>query len=75
MRVLLTYGEPQDADWYQTFQSTLTYDAHGTGNRSHPIFVPFGYRDARDDMFHASSRTRRSAPRRITPSRMTSKTL
>jgi len=47
----LTGGTPGDSDWYQTFQSTLTYDRRTeTGNRSHPIFVPFGYRDARDDV-------------------------
>jgi len=47
----LTDGMPGDSDWYQTFQSTLTYDRRTeTGNRSHPIFVPFGYRDARDDV-------------------------
>jgi uncharacterized protein YegL len=47
----LTDGMPGDSDWYQTFQSTLTYDRRAeTGNRSHPIFVPFGYRAARDDV-------------------------
>ena len=47
----LTDGMPGDSDWYQTFQSTLTYDRRTeAGNRCHPIFVPFGYRDARDDV-------------------------
>jgi uncharacterized protein YegL len=47
----LTDGEPLDADWLQTFKSTLTYDRNtGRGMKSHPIFVPFGFRDAREDV-------------------------
>ncbi|HVY09524.1 MAG TPA: VWA domain-containing protein [Mycobacteriales bacterium] len=47
----LTDGEPQDGDWHQTFTRALTYDkATGTGMKSHPIFVPFGFRDAREDV-------------------------
>jgi uncharacterized protein YegL len=43
----LTDGEPNDRDWHQTFTSTLTYDRQtGQGMKSHPIFVPFGFRDA-----------------------------
>jgi uncharacterized protein YegL len=43
----LTDGEPGDPDWSQTFTAQLTYDpVTRTGMRSHPIFVPFGYRDA-----------------------------
>lgn len=43
----LTDGEPLDRDWYETFTSTLTYDSQTrTGMRSHPIIVPFGFRDA-----------------------------
>lgn len=43
----LTDGEPTDRDWHQTFSSTLTYDRQtGHGMKAHPIFVPFGFRDA-----------------------------
>jgi uncharacterized protein YegL len=43
----LTDGAPNDRDWHKTFKSTLTYDqATGTGMKGHPIFVPFGYRNA-----------------------------
>jgi uncharacterized protein YegL len=47
----LTDGLPNDGDWHQTFTSTLTYDRQtGKGMKAHPIFVPFGFRDARDDV-------------------------
>jgi uncharacterized protein YegL len=47
----LTDGQPNDRDWHQTFTSTLTYDqATGQGMKAHPIFVPFGFRDAREDV-------------------------
>jgi uncharacterized protein YegL len=43
----LTDGEPNDHDWHQTFTSTLTYDRQTSrGMKGHPIFVPFGFRDA-----------------------------
>jgi uncharacterized protein YegL len=43
----LTDGEPLDQDWHQTFISTLTYDPNtGAGMKGHPVFVPFGFRDA-----------------------------
>jgi uncharacterized protein YegL len=43
----LTDGEPLDPDWHQTFTNTLTYDRQtGRGMKSHPIFNPFGFRDA-----------------------------
>lgn len=43
----LTDGEPTDRDWYQTFLSTLTYDSTTkVGMKGHPIFVPFGFRQA-----------------------------
>jgi uncharacterized protein YegL len=47
----LTDGEPLDRDWHQTFVSTLTYDG-GTkvGMKGHPIFVPFGFRQAPEDV-------------------------
>lgn len=47
----LTDGEPTDSTWFQTFNSTLTYDkAADTGMKGHPMFIPFGFRDARDDV-------------------------
>lgn len=43
----LTDGLPTDGSWLQTFTSTLTYDkASGTGMKAHPLFIPFGFRDA-----------------------------
>ncbi len=36
-----------DADWHHTFVKELTYDRRtGRGFKAHPIFVPFGFRDA-----------------------------
>ena len=47
----LTDGEPNDHDWHQSFAAALTYDSgSGTGMKSHPVFVPFGFRDAREDV-------------------------
>jgi uncharacterized protein YegL len=47
----LTDGLPNDRDWHQTFTSTLTYDRQtGRGMKAHPIFVPFGFRKAREDV-------------------------
>lgn len=47
----LTDGAPGDRDWHQTFTSTLTYDRQaGHGMKSHPIFVPFGFRDAPENV-------------------------
>jgi hypothetical protein len=43
----LTDGEPLDRDWLRIFTETLTYDYRtGSGLKSYPIFVPFGFRDA-----------------------------
>jgi uncharacterized protein YegL len=43
----LTDGAPTDRGWHQTFTSTLTYDqSTGQGMKSHPVFVPFGFRNA-----------------------------
>jgi uncharacterized protein YegL len=43
----LTDGEPLDVNWSDTFRATLTYDQQtGVGNKTHPVFVPFGFRDA-----------------------------
>jgi uncharacterized protein YegL len=47
----LTDGEPQDSSWEQTFRSTLTYNqSTGAGMKAHPIFVPFGFRAAPEDV-------------------------
>jgi uncharacterized protein YegL len=44
----LTDGMPLDEDWEGTFRSTLTYDLNtGQGMKGHPIFVPFGFDQAR----------------------------
>lgn len=46
-----TDGEPLDNDWHQTFTETLTYDrASGHGMKACPVFVPFGLRDASDNV-------------------------
>lgn len=47
----LTDGEPSDHDWHEIFRGTLTYDAQtGHGLKAHPVFVPFGFRDAHESM-------------------------
>jgi uncharacterized protein YegL len=47
----LTDGEPLDDTWYQTFKNTLTYDrTTGVGMKQHPVFVPFGFRSAPEDV-------------------------
>lgn len=47
----LTDGLPTDGSWLQTFGSSLTYDkANGSGMRGHPLFIPFGFRDASEDV-------------------------
>jgi uncharacterized protein YegL len=44
----LTDGMPLDEDWEEAFVSTLTYDpATGQGMKGHPIFVSFGFDQAR----------------------------
>jgi len=49
----LTDGLPTDRSWQQTFVSTLTYDkAAGTGMKGHPLFIPFGFRDASEDVLN-----------------------
>jgi uncharacterized protein YegL len=49
----LTDGLPTDKSWLQTFTSTLTYD-QGTraGMKGHPLFIPFGFRDASEDVLN-----------------------
>ncbi len=47
----LSDGEPLDRDWEATFRATLTYDpATGAGLKGHPVFVPYGFRDAQEDV-------------------------
>ncbi|MGD0699478.1 MAG: VWA domain-containing protein [Trebonia sp.] len=47
----LTDGEPLDHDWHQTFIGTLSYDSDTkVGMKGHPIFVPFGFREAPEDI-------------------------
>jgi uncharacterized protein YegL len=47
----LTDGEPLDDDWWETFKNTLTYDrTTRVGMRQHPVFVPYGFRDAPEDV-------------------------
>ncbi|HUB37934.1 MAG TPA: hypothetical protein VMA72_03690 [Streptosporangiaceae bacterium] len=44
----LTDGEPTDRNWRQTFAETLTGDSMARlGIPTYPIFVPFGFREAR----------------------------
>jgi uncharacterized protein YegL len=46
----LTDGEPLDHDWLDTFTNNLTYNPEtGRGTRSHPVFIPIGFRDAPED--------------------------
>jgi uncharacterized protein YegL len=43
----LTDGMPLDQDWEQSFTSALCYDPMTeTGMKGHPVFLPFGFRDA-----------------------------
>lgn len=47
----LTDGEPLDDDWWETFKNTLTYNrTTGVGMKQHPVFVPYGFRDAPEDV-------------------------
>lgn len=47
----LTDGLPTDRDWHKTFIDTLTYDPRtGRGMKRYPVFVPFGFRDAREEV-------------------------
>jgi uncharacterized protein YegL len=47
----LTDGLPTDSSWLQTFTNTLTFDkASGSGMKGHPLFIPFGFRDASEDV-------------------------
>jgi uncharacterized protein YegL len=43
----LSDGAPGDPDWEDTFRATLTYDpTSDVGMKGHPVFVPYGFRDA-----------------------------
>jgi uncharacterized protein YegL len=47
----LTDGEPLDHDYWETFKSTLTYNGvTHVGMKQYPIFIPFGFRDAPEDV-------------------------
>jgi uncharacterized protein YegL len=47
----LSDGEPLDTDWETTFRATLTYDpTTSVGMKGHPVFVPYGFRDASEDV-------------------------
>ncbi|MGH3171027.1 MAG: vWA domain-containing protein, partial [Trebonia sp.] len=47
----LSDGEPGDEDWAQTFRDTLTFDpSTGVGMKGHPVFVPFGFRQAPEEV-------------------------
>jgi uncharacterized protein YegL len=47
----LTDGEPNDSDYFETFKSTLTYNSvTAVGMKQHPVFIPFGFRDAPEDV-------------------------
>jgi uncharacterized protein YegL len=47
----LTDGEPNDADYWVTFKSTLAYNGvTGVGMKQYPVFIPFGFRAAREDV-------------------------
>jgi uncharacterized protein YegL len=52
----LTDGIPTDRDWHKTFVETLTYNEKtGEGMKAHPIFVPFGFRHAKDEILRQLS--------------------
>jgi uncharacterized protein YegL len=47
----LTDGEPLDGDYWETFKSALTYNGvTGAGMKQYPVFIPFGFRDAPEDV-------------------------
>jgi uncharacterized protein YegL len=47
----LTDGEPLDGDYWETFKSALTYSGvTGVGMKQYPVFIPFGFRDAPEDV-------------------------
>lgn len=47
----LTAGEPTDLDWQRTFRETLTEGPMSAAGvpKGYPIFVPFGFRDAKEE--------------------------
>jgi uncharacterized protein YegL len=47
----LTDGLPTDHDWHKVFVECLTYNRETRqGMKAHPIFVPFGFRDAKQEI-------------------------
>jgi uncharacterized protein YegL len=47
----LTDGQPTDRDWHQAFTRSLTYDRQtGIGLKEYPIFIPCGFRDAKEEV-------------------------
>ena len=47
----LTDGEPNDADYWETFKSTLAYNGvTDVGMKQYPVFIPFGFRAAPEDV-------------------------
>jgi uncharacterized protein YegL len=49
----LTDGQPTDSSWLQTFTASLTYNKDkGTGMKGHPLFIPFGFRSASEDVLN-----------------------
>jgi|HubBroStandDraft_1064217.scaffolds.fasta_scaffold14825_2 uncharacterized protein YegL len=49
--LFLTDGKPTDRTWHETFTRTLTYDHQtGQGMKTHPIFAPFGFRNAPEEV-------------------------
>jgi uncharacterized protein YegL len=47
----LTDGEPLDSDYLETFKSNLTYNrTTGEGMKQYPVFIPFGFRQAPEDV-------------------------
>ena len=47
----LSDGAPGDSDWEQTFRAALTFDpVTRTGMKGHPVFVPYGFRDAPEEV-------------------------
>lgn len=47
----LTDGEPLDRDYWETFKANLAYNGvTGVGMKMYPVFIPFGFRQAPEDV-------------------------
>ena len=47
----LTDGEPLDHDYWETFKANLAYNGvTGVGMKMYPVFIPFGFRQAPEDV-------------------------